>query len=430
MKKLFFILLINFLPAQQKWNLQQCLDFAMKNSPEVQQSIINVSKNQRQINTAKGNLLPSASIGINHNYSFGNGINTQNNQREAINTQTDNFYALASTELFNWKNYLNISLSKINKESSEYRLKTVQNDVKLSIVGLFFQYMKDKSWFEVLEPQISGMKEQIARTEKEVEIGNRAKSDVYDIKANFGTIQEQWISAQNQMNISKINLLAALNINKDSIDFVSDENSEITPNFINSKEMIDNLVQKNPIFIENQKELEAAKMKIKAAKSDYLPTITAQYQWSSFFNKNLKEDITTNFSTQFNQNKNSRVSIGLNVPLFQKFQVKNAVETAKLDQQYTVFENQRKLNELYKTLNIIAEQYDNAIEKNKILQQNFENQKLSFERSEEKYKEGLMDAYTFFVVRNSWLQANFNLNASKFDVMQQQALINVFENNN
>ena len=274
------------------------------------------------------------------------------------------------------------------------------------------------------------MKEQIARTEKEVEIGNRAKSDVYDIKANFGTIQEQWISAQNQMNISKINLLAALNINKDSIDFVSDGNSEITPNFINSKEMIDNLVQKNPIFIENQKELEAAKMKIKAAKSDYLPTITAQYQWSSFFNKNLKEDITTNFSTQFNQNKNSQVSIGLNVPLFQKFQVKNAVETAKLDQQYTVFENQRKLNELYKTLNIIAEQYDNAIEKNKILQQNFENQKLSFERSEEKYKEGLMDAYTFFVVRNSWLQANFNLNASKFDVMQQQALINVFENNN
>ena len=65
MKKLFFILLINFLPAQQKWNLQQCLDFAMKNSPEVQQSIINVSKYQRQINAAKGNLLPSASIGMN-----------------------------------------------------------------------------------------------------------------------------------------------------------------------------------------------------------------------------------------------------------------------------------------------------------------------------------------------------------------------------
>jgi outer membrane protein TolC len=67
--------------------------------------------------------------------------------------------------------------------------------------------------------------------------------------------------------------------------------------------MIENLVQKNPIFIENQKELEAAKMKIKAAKSDYLPTISA-ISMVFFFNKNLKEDLTTNFSTQFNQNKN------------------------------------------------------------------------------------------------------------------------------
>jgi len=60
-----------------------------------------------------------------------------------------------------------------------------------SIINLFFQYQKSKSWLEVLEPQVSEMKEQIAKTEKEVEIGSRAKSDVYDIKANFGTIQEQ-----------------------------------------------------------------------------------------------------------------------------------------------------------------------------------------------------------------------------------------------
>jgi outer membrane protein len=73
-------------------------------------------------------------------------------------------------------------------------------------------------------------------------------------------------------------------------------------------------------------------MKIKAAKSDYLPTISA-ISMVFFFNKNLKK--IYQFSTQFNQNKNSQVSLGLNVPLFQKFQVKNAVEVAKLDQQYT-----------------------------------------------------------------------------------------------
>jgi outer membrane protein len=55
----------------------------------------------------------------------------------------------------------------------------------------------------VLKTQLDGVEEQIKRTEKEVEIGNRPKSDIYDIKANMGTLQEQWASAKNQKEISK-----------------------------------------------------------------------------------------------------------------------------------------------------------------------------------------------------------------------------------
>jgi len=427
MKKLIFILFINILPAQQQWNLQQSLDYAMKNNPEVQQSIIGISKNQKSVNAAKAMLLPSVNAGIGHTYSFGSTISPQTNQREALNVQYDQFYAQADLAVFNWKNYLEISLSKLNKESSKYRLKTVQNNLKMEIVNLFFQYMKDKSWFDVLEPQISGMKEQIARTEKEVEIGSRAKSDVYDIKANFGTIQEQWISAQNQMNISKINLLSALNITRDSVDFVMDQILIPEKGFLNSEEIIERLVKNNPVYQENQKNLEIEQQKIKIAKADYLPTISGQYQWSTFFSKTLNSEGNTSFSDQFSQNRNSQIYFGLNVPVFQKFQVKNKVEIAKLDKLNVLYENQKQLNEIYKTLNIIAEQYSNALEKNKLLEANFENQKLSFERSEEKYKEDLMDAYTFFVVRNNWLQANYNLINSKYEVMQQNELLKIFE---
>jgi outer membrane protein len=121
--------------------------------------------------------------------------------------------------------------------------------------------------------------------------------------------------------------------------------------------------------------------------------------------------------------------LGINVPLFQKFQVKNAVEVAKLDQQYTVFENQKKLNEIYKTLNIIAEQYENALEKIKFYNKISKIKKALLSVLKE-IQEGLIDAYTFFLVRNNWLQANFNLNSSQFEVMQQNALIAIFEESN
>ena len=388
---------------------------------------MNIDKNQKNINIAKGNLLPLLNANVSHSYSYGSVIDPQSNQRVAKNVQIDQLGINANVDLLNWKNYLEISLSKLNKESVEYRLKTIQNNKKIEVINLFFQYMKDKSWFDVLEPQISGMKEQISRTEKEVEIGNRPKSDVYDIKANFGTIQEQWISAQNQMNISKINLLASLNITKDSVEFVLEEVLVEEKMFSNSDELIERLVKNNPIYLENEKNLEAANQRIKIEKADFLPTISGAYYWGTFYSKTLNSTGNISFSDQFSQNKNPQLSFGLNVPIFQRFQVKNRVELAKLELLNTQFENEKNLNEIYKILNIIAEQYENALQKNEILTSNFENQKLSFERSEEKYKEGLIDAYNFFVVRNNWLQANFNLNSSKYEVMQQTELLKVFE---
>ena len=85
------------------------------------------------------------------------------------------------------------------------------------------------------------------------------------------------------------------------------------------------------------------------------------------------------------------------------------------------------VNNLTQSINSIKKQVQNSEEKYTLLKANFENQKLSFQKSEEKYKEGLMDAYTFFVVRNNWLQANYNLISSKNEVLQQTELLNILQ---
>ena len=426
MKKLFFILLINLFPAQQSWTLKQCLDYASANHPLVKQSAVNIQKNERQISASKGMLLPSVDAGINHNYNFGNGINPQNNQRESINTQSDNVFAQANWELLNWKNYLNISLSKINKESSTFKMKQAQNEVKLNVITTFFTYQNSKSWLEVLETQLSGIEDQIKRTEKEVEIGNRPKSDIYDIKANLGTMQEQWVSAKNSRDLSKINLLNALAITKDTLNFTMTEENLASSNF-NDANFIQNLLEKNPAYQTTLAEIKAQQKSVEVAKSAYLPTLNGSYTWSSFYNKVLGEPATANFSDQIKTNKNQQLGFGLNIPIFNKLQVKNNVEIAKLNVINSNYDKDIVINNLTQSINSIKTQFQNSEEKYTLLMANFENQKLSFQKSEEKYKEGLMDAYTFFVVRNNWLQANYNLINSKNEVMQQTELLKVFE---
>lgn len=429
MKNLFFIFIINLFPAQESWTLKECLDHASTNHPLVKQATINIQKNDRQIAASKGMLLPSVNAGVNHSYSLGSSINQSSNQRETLNTQYDQVIAQANIELFNWRNYLNISLSKLNKNASTYKLKQGQNEVKFNVIQNFFTYQNSKSWLEVLETQIAGIEEQIKRTEKEVEIGSRSKSDIYDIKANLGTLQEQWVSAKNQRDLAKINLLNALNITQDSIDFVMDDNGSLVQKDFNTADFTNKLIENNPAYKTVIAEIKAQEKNIDIEKSYYLPTLTGNYSWSTFYNKSLGNNSFTNtsFSDQFSQNKNQSISFGLNIPIFNKFQIKNNVEIAKLKVINSNYSKDLIINDLTKSINSIKAQFLNAQEKYSLLELNFENQKLSFQKSEEKYKEGLMDAYTFFVVRNNWLQANYNLISSKNDVNQQIELLKVLQ---
>lgn len=427
MKKLFFIFIINLFPAQQSWTLKECLDHASTNHPLVKQATVNIQKNDRQIAASKGMLLPSVNAGVNHSYSLGSSINQSSNQRETLNTQYDQVIAQANIELFNWKNYLNISLSKLNKNASTYKLKQAQNEVKFNVIQNFFTYQNSKSWLEVLETQITGIEDQIKRTEKEVEIGSRSKSDVYDIKANLGTLQEQWVSAKNQRDLAKINLLNALNITQDSVDFVMDDNASLVQEDFNMADLTNKLIENNPAYKTVVAEITVQEKNIDIERSYYLPTLTGNYSWSTFYNRSLGNNSFTNtsFSDQFSQNKNQSISFGLNIPIFNKFQIKNNVEIAKLNVINSNYSKDLIINDLTKSINSIKAQFLNAQEKYSLLELNFENQKLSFQRSEEKYKEGLMDAYTFFVVRNNWLQANYNLISSKNDFNQQVELLKV-----
>ncbi|KUG12797.1 hypothetical protein BEI02_14670 [Elizabethkingia sp. HvH-WGS333] len=428
-KKLIFLSISAFMFSQQteEWDLKKTVDYAISKHPTVQQSILKVDQRKQEITASKGMLLPSVSASTSQNYSFGSTINPGTNQREALNVGTTQFSAIANWELFNWRNFMNISLSKMNKESSDYRLKAVQNDIALNVIQLFFQYQNDKAWLGVLKTQLDGVEEQIKRTEKEVEIGNRPKSDIYDIKANMGTLQEQWVSAKNQKEISKNNLLNALAITSDNIDFAQNTSDTSSVLAFSDENFVKEMLEKNPAYLAAAKEIQVSAEKIRVERSGYLPTLNGQYSWSTFYSKVLGgSQPTTAFSDQFNQNKNQQVYFNLSIPVFNKLQVKSNVEIAKLNKINADLEKEKTVSNLVAALNSIKIQYQNSEEKYRLLQQNFENQKLSFDKSEEKYKEGLMDAYTFFVVRNNWLQANYNLIKSRYDVMLQEELWKIY----
>ena len=56
MKNFIFLFFVGLYPAQQAWNLQQCLDYASSHHPLVKQATVNVSRNEKLITGSKGML--------------------------------------------------------------------------------------------------------------------------------------------------------------------------------------------------------------------------------------------------------------------------------------------------------------------------------------------------------------------------------------
>lgn len=418
------LLIMGCLNAQTTWSLNDCIEYATINHPNIKQTALSIANAKEDVLSAKGELLPNLNVGMNHNYSFGSTINPATNSREALNVMNDQFYVSSSVELFNWRNFLNIKLQKFQKESFQYNLEAQKNELKLNIIQQFYAYQNAKAWQEVLASQINGIDEQIKRTEKEVEIGTRPKSDVYDIKANLGIIKESWLKSKNDTQTSKLSLLSLLNIKKDTLDF---EINDLNTLKLAEIQDLETYVQANPAIQNLEKQAEIKDKEIAMAKSERLPTLGGQYQFQTFYSKVLNDNSTTaSFNDQLSQNKNHFVGFSLGLPIFNRFQIKTKTAKAKIAKENILLEKEKVETDLLNQLKTIHLSYQNSLENLELVTANFHNQKLSFERSVQKFNEGLIDAYTFFIVRNNWLNANFNLIKSKNEALMQEKLLDVF----
>ncbi|MEC5395940.1 TolC family protein [Bergeyella sp. RCAD1439] len=69
----FFVFILTEINAQKKWPLQQCIDYAVKNNLQIVQNNFNKNIQEKNLDIAKREKLPTVSGTFNNNASFGQG---------------------------------------------------------------------------------------------------------------------------------------------------------------------------------------------------------------------------------------------------------------------------------------------------------------------------------------------------------------------
>ncbi len=411
----FFLMLLlalfSFGGKAQQLSLQQCFIWGKQNHPDFKIQHLKTNQKKEAKRSFTSQFLPEIGVTASHAYSFGSSINPTNNNREPSNIQSDNFSVDARIILFNYSKFNQSKIQLLDVEIEKLQLHVIEDNFNLLVLEKFMKALSLQEWKTSVSFQISNSKEQFLRISKEVEIGKRAKSELYDIEVIFLQDQQTLSKIIQDEEYAKLELIQVINspvVNVSTVLQIPETNDFRNMHFNVSK---NSSLQKQKVILEKGKE------EIKQLKSLFMPTLQFNYSYGTFFAQKIDgfSNTTLQFGSQLKDNKNQYVGLSLYIPVFQKGNSLQKQKLKKIEQQILLEEEEKELKRLTDLKDVLVQKVNSL----QSLENNLINlvvaSKKAFETTSQKYLFDKVDASVYKTAKNQVLQAEYDLLANQLD---------------
>ena len=386
------------------WPLQKCIDEAMKNSIEIKISQLQVKKSQKLHNSIANQMLPTISFTGNQSYNFGSTIDPSTNGRVSSNIQNDNFYLNAQMNLIDFRAFANAQKTKIDIEKAKADLAVIENEYQLQIVESYYQALFTQELLKIQKQQFKNSEFNLNRIQKEVEIGSKPQSDLYDMQLNFTQEEVKILETEQLFLIQKKQLFQLMNVENITVSEV------VLEHFVNNNS-IENSFENNPKIIAAELNYKGNLNETKLQKADNLPSLTTFYGFSTFYYKPLNQPdvVVDNFNKQISDNKNHQLGLQLNVPIFNGFRNSRRVSATKIEAEKSKFVIEQEKLKIKNQIDIETQNKINLEQLEAKLAQMKTFADASFRTSQSKFTSGVIDAVVFSAVKNQLLSTEYDL---------------------
>ncbi|WP_320815437.1 TolC family protein [Flavobacterium sp.] len=427
-KIMFFLFLIGFqLSAQEKkWTLEECVDYAIKNNISVKQSELDLKTSEIEKMEAIGGFLPTLNTNANYSMNTGASINPVTNQFQNQTFKSFSAGANSNVTLFNGlSNWKTLQRSKLNQIANTYRLDKMKDDIALSVANSYLQILFNREQLKVLINQNSITKENLIRTQQLIDAGSLPTGDIFELQATDATQQQQIISTENTLLISKIALGQMLLI-KDYATFdVSDEDIDLPLTDL-STESQQTILAKAKESVNDIKialsNVEIAKKDLAISRSSYLPTLSGFVG----YNTRWSESTPFNFTDQLSLFDGTAIGLQLNVPILNGLSTRGRVQRAKINQERSEYQLQQAELDLETSVYQAYNDVINAKKSYEAAQKTLEARKQAFGFSKERYEVGLLNTFDFSQSSVALDSAESELLRTKYDYIFRTKILEFY----
>ena len=414
----------------RKWTLQECVNYAIQNNISIKQSELETKTAAIDKKDAFGNFLPSLNASASHSWNIGLNQDITTGLLRNQTTQFTSAGANLGVDIYKGlQNQNTLRRANLSIVAAKYQLLKMQEDVALNVANAFLQVLFNKENLKVQQEQLGINQKQFARSEELVKAGAIPRGDLLDVKATVASNNQNVITAENALLISKLSLAQLLQLkdfeNFDVVDdtAIKDENNIMaqTPNIIYEKAKEGRTELKIA-----RTNLEIAQKNVDIAKGAFQPTLQGFYSFSSRVSyadspafDNMGNLIGTKspapFFDQFSNNKGQSFGAQLSIPIFNGFAVRNNVDRSKVSLERSKIAVEQQDLDLQR--NVFTGFADakgalNAYESAVIA---VEARQGAYDYAKEKYDVGLMNSFDFNQAQTLLTNAQSDVLRTKYD---------------
>lgn len=425
----FFI--TGFSLSQEKLTLEKAIGIALHKNSQLLISTSQIEGYESSVQAAYGNFLPS--LGLNAGWDWSrsdvkgvgtvviNGIpvprvsttSTSRNYRGSVYTDWTLFDGLA--------NFAQLSKTENELQSAQYSLERVKQDIVFQTMSLYYDVVYAEQLLRVKKADLKWNEKNLETIKERNRLGAATLADVYQQEVAKGNAELELIKTENQLEISKKDLLFYLGedilqefVFSDTLTSAETEilNSDLLNDYENITELVTQALNKRFDYQSAVLNFESSKEGVTIAESGHWPSLTANGNYSLY---------TDNLST-IDQSKTLGFGLSLNIPLFSGWSVTNRVQLAEVQSKISEVEKsdlERDIKRQIKTtyLNLQAAQKGLGVSEKNIAAAR-ENLKIE----EEKYSLGSGKLLDVLIVNSRYTDALTSLLNAQFAyiVLSQQ----------
>ncbi len=399
--------------AAEPWSLETCIRYAVEHNIALKQRKLEQQNREVALNTSRFSWLPDLNASVGQNFDFGRSPSKTGVIVDRNSANTSGSISLSMPVFDGFRIPNDIAARKLDLKAAVENLNKAQEDLAVNVASSFLQVLYNKEMMKIGELQVSLSSDQVVKTEALVNAGKVPLSQLYDMKAQQAKDEATLIENRNEVKLALLELAQILEIERSGGDFdIADpEVGDIVEKYMDSilppDHIYDQAVASKPQIKEQEFLLESSRKMLKVAQAGYYPKLYLGASYSNGYYRYSGEGDYSNipFGDQLKNNGRRTIGFSLSIPIFNRFQTRNSVRSARIDilNRELAMENTRKT--LYKE---IQQAYFNAVaaqEKYRASGKSVDAGKEAFTYAEERYEAGKSSVFEYSEAKAKYAQS-------------------------